>query len=250
MLAPDAERRLASQLVADGPIPEVPQALPAEHRQDDDHQHGGHREPERDRIARAAAIVAREQGGERERRELGGRRERQQHAPSTGSGKRSEGQHDQQRDERVVCVRAQHEQRVGIGRPRVGEHHSRAISAAAGGDAAADPEERAHRRQVEEERGRMCRREVVPPSRPGKHLLEGHIGVVVDGAVRVARGVIRGKVAVERLAVGEPVGADHARVADVDHVRVRDVEPDAKAHEEDQCQREPADRHERAEGSP
>ena len=36
-----------------------------------------------------------------------------------------------------------------------------------------------------------------------------------------------------RLAVDDPLGADHAGVADVDHVRALDVEPDAEAGEED-----------------
>ena len=40
-------------------------------------------------------------------------------------------------------------------------------------------------------------------------------------------------------AVDDPVGADHARVADVDHVRVRHVEPDAEADEEHERDRQP-----------
>ncbi len=44
----------------------------------------------------------------------------------------------------------------------------------------------------------------------------------------------------------DPVGADHARVADVDHVRVRHVEPDAEADEEHERDRQPGDGHEQA----
>src|SRR5205823_11003868 len=41
------------------------------------------------------------------------------------------------------------------------------------------------------------------------------------------------EVAPRRLALHDPLAADHARVADVDHVGLLDVEPDAEAGEED-----------------
>src|SRR3989440_517478 len=45
--------------------------------------------------------------------------------------------------------------------------------------------------------------------------------------------VLDGKVSVGRLARGDPLGPDDARVADVDHIRVLDIEPDPEADEED-----------------
>ena len=45
------------------------------------------------------------------------------------------------------------------------------------------------------------------------------------------------EVAPRRLPVHDPLGADHAGVADVDHVRRLHVEPDAEAGEEDGARR-------------
>ena len=80
----------------------------------------------------------------------------------------------------------------------------------------------------------------------GSDLLEGHVGGVGHGPVGVAVLVVLGEVAVQPVAVGQPVGADDARVADVDDVGVRDVEPDAKADEEEQPDDQPRRRHEQA----
>ena len=79
--------------------------------------------------------------------------------------------------------------------------------------------------------------QVVPASAPRQHLLEGHVGGVGHRPVGVAVLVVLREVAPQLVAVGQPVGADDARVADVDHVGVRDVEPDAEADEEDAARR-------------
>ena len=74
--------------------------------------------------------------------------------------------------------------------------------------------------------------QVVPGARPGPDPLEGDVGVVVDRAVGVALRDVLGEVVVELFAVGDAVGADDARVADVDRTRVGDVESDPEADQE------------------
>ena len=107
----------------------------------------------------------------------------------------------------------------------------------------------------------MGGRQRVPLPAPAEDGVAGQIGLVGDGAVRVAERVRRlaaavrldpvadlarrvggparrpvaldREVAVGALPVRDPVGADHAGVADVDHVRVGDVEPDPEPEQED-----------------
>ena len=80
----------------------------------------------------------------------------------------------------------------------------------------------------------------------GQIRLEGDVGEVVDRAVGVALRDVVGEVVVERLAVGDPVGADHARVADVDRARVGHVEPDPEADQEEGRDQQPGRRPDRA----
>ena len=70
---------------------------------------------------------------------------------------------------------------------------------------------------------------------PGEDQLERDVGEVVERAVDVALEVEpeREAALVERLAVGDPVGADHPGDADVDHVRVDDVERDPPGGQDD-----------------
>ena len=131
------------------------------------------------------------------------------------------------------------EQRVRIRGPCVGEDEAEDVPLASPAQHPAGEEEREHREQVERERGGVGGGEVVPRPRPGEHLLEGRVGVVVDGAVRVARAIVLGEVAVQVRPVGDPVRADHARVADVDHVRVRHVQADPETDQEDQAEHQP-----------
>ena len=58
--------------------------------------------------------------------------------------------------------------------------------------------------------------------------------------------VVGGVAAVQRLVVGDPLGADHARIADVDHVGVGDVQRDAKAEQEHHAERKPGWRDQQA----
>ena len=73
----------------------------------------------------------------------------------------------------------------------------------------------------------------------GQIRLEGDVGEVVDRAVGVALGDVVGEVVVELFAVGDPVGADDARVADVDRPRVGDVEADPEADQEQRGDQQP-----------
>ena len=98
---------------------------------------------------------------------------------------------------------------------------------------------------------RRSRRRARRPARPTRRSrageLEGDIGVVVGGAVGVAEAVVVGEhaLAPERVGVGDPVGADRARVADVDHARVGDVDRDPEGDQEDRGEPEPAHRQRR-----
>src|SRR5204863_7335945 len=110
------------------------------------------------------------------------------------------------------------------------EDDARAVS----GKAAAKHEQPADSRQVEEDRGGVGGGEVVPGPMPRQHELERNVCVVVERAVGVAEGVVGGEGMQYPYgpAVHDVIGADHARVADVDDTRVRDVESDPKAEQE------------------
>src|SRR3954466_15900035 len=121
-------------------------------------------------------------------------------------------------------------------------------------EASPDEPEPEHREQVEEDRREVDRPELVPLVRPAEDLVAGDVGEIRDGAVRVAervRGlalavlldpiahlagavgraafrtrVLDREVPVRALPVDDPVGTDHARVADVDDVRGAPVQAD------------------------
>ena len=88
--------------------------------------------------------------------------------------------------------------------------------------------------------GRRCRRWAFAVSQRPFVWIRSRISP--DGVGRAAGGPVAldREVAVRALAVRDPVGADHARVADVDHVRVADVQPDPEAGEEDRRRRRAA----------
>ena len=83
-----------------------------------------------------------------------------------------------------------------------------------------------HDERVEDERRGVRGGQVVPRAAPRQQLLERDVEQVGDRPVRVAVLVVRRPAAVERVAVGDLVGADDAREADVDDVRARDVQPE------------------------
>ena len=122
---------------------------------------------------------------------------------------------------------------------------------------AADERQAEQRDQVEQDRREVHRRQRVPLVAPAEEQVARDVREVRDRPVGVAervRGLAAGRssargraprrslsagphffrssslreVAVRALAVPDAVGADHARVADVDHVRRADVEPDAE----------------------
>ena len=88
----------------------------------------------------------------------------------------------------------------------------------------------------------------VPLAAPADGPLEGEVGDVGDGAVRVAgRGVDREVAVVELVAAGDVAGSDHAGVADVDDVRVDHVQRDATAEQRDRPDHQPRGGNERDE---
>ena len=125
--------------------------------------------------------------------------------------------------------------------------------------------------QVEPDRRRVRRRQLVPAPAPAECEHRGHVRQVRHRAVRVAARVGRlaasvrldplpdltlrvrraarravgldGHVAVRRLTVEDPVGADHACIADVDHgMRGLDVQANPQADEKDRRRRRAARR--------
>ena len=109
-------------------------------------------------------------------------------------------------------------------------------------DAAADQEEQPDAQQVEEAGRGVRRRERVPASVPRQHELEGHVGQIEQRPVRVAVLVVGREGTPQIASVGELVGTDHARVADVDHVAVGRVQADAESDEKERGDRQPAPR--------
>ena len=105
-------------------MPEGGQVVLQQHgekRRDDGQAEADH--VERDRARPGAAVRASQhQRPERQGRELGQSREREGHAARGGRGRDQQGDHEQERDQGVVRIRGEHEQRERIRRPRVGEH--------------------------------------------------------------------------------------------------------------------------------
>ena len=138
---------------------------------------------------------------------------------------------------------AERPQRERVRRPRVREHDAQRRPS----NPTTQPIQTEQGQQVEHDRGRVRRGEVVPGAAPPEDHPERHVGVVSDRAVGIALGVVLGPVAVERLAMQNLVGPDYAGIADVDHVRVDDVQADPEPDQEDHADRQPRDRHEQPE---
>ena len=104
----------------------------------------------------------------------------------------------QQRDQRVVRVRVEHEQRVRIGWPTRTRARARAQSPSRPRRSRRPTQNSASivARSKNDRRG-VRGRQVVPLARTTGSQLERHVGVVVDGPVRVAGLVVRGEVSVE-----------------------------------------------------
>ena len=162
-----------------------------------------------------------------------------QRAAGRGAGEDEEGGDQQQRDQGVVRVRLQRQRGVGVGGPGEGEDRGQPAAGRAGPDPKREQDQERDRRQVEDDRRGVRRRQVVPGPVPGPDRLEGDVGEVVDRAVGVAGGDVVGEVAVELFAVLDPVGADDAGIADVDRPGVGEVEPDADPDQEQRGDDEP-----------
>ena len=101
---------------------------------------------------------------------------------------------------------------------------------------ASDQEQQPDAQQVEEAGRGVRRRERRPSVRAtATASSNGHVGQVEQRPVGVAVLVVGREGAPQVAPVGELVGADHARVADVDHVPVGRVEADAEADEEERA---------------
>ena len=106
-----------------------------------------------------------------------------------GEAKSDQRPDEQRRDQRVVGVRLQ-----GVVRERVGGPGEAEDDAEAGpAEPAPEHEEPGDCRQVEDDRGGMRRREVVPGAVPGQDELERDVCEVVEGAVGVAEGIVGGE---------------------------------------------------------
>ena len=208
--------------------------------------------------------------GQPERRQQQGRElrpagERDGGPTPRGGGAGPEAPDERRRHDRVVRVRVEDVRGERVREPGEREHRGEARAA----EAQADEHEPEHDQEIEGNRRGMRRRERVPSARPAERQHRGHVGEVGDRAVRVAprvRGlaaavlldaladlpvrvrratgsaaVLDGHVAVGGLAVEDPVGADHAGVADVDHAARRlEVEADPEAGKEDgRCDEQP-----------
>ena len=116
---------------------------------------------------------------------------------------------------------------------------------AAGPPATAEPEQAAEQRAGRRRSRRHAPRAGRPRCRSTAIACSnGHVEQVRQRAVGVAALDVVGEARpVERVAVDDPVGADHARVADVDHVRVGHVEPDPERDQEHDADQQPRDRH-------
>jgi hypothetical protein len=181
----------------------------------------------------------REQRRQRQRHELRRRRKadrrscRERRGAGACDGQAEHRQHGQHRHERIVRVRLEGEHRVGIGRPREAERHPQLAARRPRAQATAEQHQPEQREQVEGQRGSVRRRQVIPDAAPGHRLLERDVGEVVHRPVGVAAlDVVAEPRAVERVPVGDAVGADHTGVPDVDRAGVQHVEPRSEAHEQ------------------
>ncbi len=240
VLAPDREGRVAADLVAQRPVIERAQAAVRHERQERQRERERHDHREQQRAAPAVARAGGgEQGPERQRHELGRGAEPDQQPSRWRAAERHQRPDEHRRHERVVRVRVERVERVRVRGPRVGQGHAERGPFRPGAQPATEHEQPEQRREVEEDRGAVRGRHVVPLAAPRQRLLERDVHEVVDRPVRVAVLVVGREVPlVQRLAVDDVVGPDRARIADVDHVGVGDVQGDAEADQENQRGRE------------
>ena len=270
---PDRERRLAVDLPGDRALPELARARPsgsAVERRGSRRPRGSRRETRRRRRASGAARRSgyeAQSGATQQRRELRPARERAKARRARRASVTSQKPQIRNSGGSASFVfELDDVLRERIRDPREGERHRQPRPA----EAQADEREPEQAEQVEGDRGEVRGGQVVPLAGPAESEVAGQVGLVRDRPVGVALRV-RGLAAPVRLdavadlAVGvgraarlsrsstgkwpygdlsvrDPVGADHARVADVDHVRGAHVEPDPEARREDGRGREQPDR--------
>ena len=223
-------------LVADRPVVELAQAAVGHERE--------HRDARaRDQRARARTAAPRprsrrrvggEQRGERQRRELrrrarahrrAARRRAEPRAGGSSVSASSAATQASATSESFEFVSSANA-RVRDTRPRRSASATPSIRPSRpGAQPQAEQQQAGRGQQVEGDRRAVGRREVVPAPAPRQRLLERHVGEVGQRPVGVAAlDVVARSPRRRAVAVHDPVGADHARVAHVDHVRVHDVQ--------------------------
>ena len=174
-------------------------------------------------------VGGREQRRERRRAELRRRGERDQRPARGRRAQRQQRPDPERRDQGVVGVRVHRVERPRAGEPGEPERPAERPALVAGAQPPAERDQADDAGEVEADRRRVRGADAgVPDAVPGPDELEREVGEVVDRPVDVALEVEpeREGAFVERLAVGDPVGADDPGDADVDHPRVDEVERD------------------------
>ena len=82
----------------------------------------------------------------------------------------------ERRDQRVVGVALEREEREGEGDPGIGERNARRPA-----HATPEQKQQSDRQQIEEDRRRVSRRHVVPHAPTAEDLLEGDVGLELTG---------------------------------------------------------------------
>src|SRR6266545_1644880 len=256
---PQRERRAAPDLPGDGALPEDAQRV-SDVRLEQQDREGEHRRDDETRGVREdlapRRAIGRPERCDDECRELRPRRERDERSACRRPREQPEAPDEERRQQRVVRVRVRDVLREWIGHPRERERRAELGPA----EAPSDQREAEQAEEVEHDRGRVRGREVVPLPGPAEDQVLGDVRLVGDGPVRVAAVVRRlappvrlhavpdlavlvlrsarlevvldRHVPIRRLAVDDPLGADHARITDVDDVRRARVEADAEADRE------------------
>ena len=269
---PERERRVAVDLVADGAVVEDACGVPRGRleEEDEEDEHGRDCEPEhRESTAAPRLRIAEPERQEQQRRELRPARDRDGGTARDGGREREEAPDEQRRSDRVVRVRARRVLRERPCDPRKRERGRESRPA----EAAADERQPEDGEQVEEDRGEMHGGQGVPLAAPAEDRIAGQVrdvrhrpvgvsvrvrvlapAVRLDAVAHLAVGVGRaalGAVVLDRevtvgaLPVRDAVGADDARIADVDHIRCANVQADAEAGDEDRRRGQHPDRPDR-----
>ena len=231
VLAPDRERRRTIQLVAQCARPERVQSVVAvqhQHPAGQDHcdrDTGDVRAEPAARGGRTRERMSRPQCQQERRAELAHDGQADREPP----GHRSVGQHkppDQaRRNQGVVGVALEGICGERKCRPREPQTRPQAPTA----EPPAQHDHAEQRNQVKQHGGPVRGRQIVPFADPRQRQLKRNICQVRPRPVGVALAAVAGERAVRRLSMRDAVGADHARVPDIDDIAVECVEAQPQA---------------------